>query len=180
MRKINVQAYQHEWKQLFEVEAEKLRDIFIDNAIAIHHIGSTAVTGLSAKAVIDIMIEVQHIEAVDALSNSMRALGYEVLGENGIAGRRYFQKGGNNRTHHVHVFEKGSEHIIRHLAFRDYLREHSEVAKQYGDLKQSLAQQFPKNIAAYIEGKNDVVLSIEKEAVRWYKARHSFDGLEDK
>ncbi|WP_411830965.1 GrpB family protein [Paenibacillus peoriae] len=60
----------------------------------------------------------------------MQEIGYEPKGENGITGQRFFQKGGDNRTHHVHIFQVGSNEIERHLAFRDYLREHPKAVQE--------------------------------------------------
>lgn len=84
-----------------------------------------------------------------------------------MIGRRFFQKGGNQRTHHVHVFEQGDSNVTRHLAFRDYLCSHSEVRKEYGNLKHRLAMQFPNDFDSYIEGKSQFVSEIEKKAMKW-------------
>ncbi len=92
-------------------------------------------------------------------------------GENGIPGRRYFQKGGDERTHHVHVYQEGNDEIIRHLAFRDYLREHPYAREEYGNLKERLALEFPFDVAAYIDGKDRFVKTLEAKAVEWYKQR---------
>lgn len=99
----------------------------------------------------------------------MISIGYEPKGENGICGRRYFQKGGDNRTHHVHTYELGNPEIERHLAFRDYLQANHDVAKEYGDLKKELSQRFPYDIASYIKGKEQLVVEIERNAVAWYQ-----------
>ena len=94
---------------------------------------------------------VAHIEAVDPLSAQFEALGYEVMGEFGIPGRRYFRKGGDNRTHQIHIFEQSNQYdIIRHLAVRDFLRCHPQDAKAYGELKQQLALRFPQDIEATV------------------------------
>lgn len=114
------------------------------------------------------------IERVDRFNTEMISLGYEPRGESGLPGRRYFQKGENLRTHHVHIYEKGSPEITRHLAFRDYLRANGEDAKQYGTLKLELAEQYPFDIDSYIKGKEALVQEIEKKAMEWYKKKHSF------
>jgi len=99
----------------------------------------------------------------------MVELDYESLGEYGIVGRRYFRKGGDNRTHHVHVFEETSEDIIRHLAFRDYLRIHPEVRIHYENLKVKLVNEFSDDIEGYMDGKNHFIQETEKTAMIWYK-----------
>lgn len=169
MRKVEVTPYVSEWITTFNIEAERLQLIFGMEALNVYHIGSTSVSGLSAKPVIDILIEVRNINNVDSFNKDMEELGYEVKGENGIEGRRYFQKGGNNRTHHVHVFQQGNPAVERHVAFRDYLRAHPKEAARYGQWKQTLASRFPYDIEAYIDGKNDLVLEIEKKALDWYR-----------
>ncbi|MDQ0253553.1 GrpB-like predicted nucleotidyltransferase (UPF0157 family) [Evansella vedderi] len=169
MRKVEVCAYNEAWLIMFKEEENKLANIFEDELVALHHIGSTAVRGLQAKPIIDIMPVVRDIEKVDNYNQAMIEIGYEPRGENGIPKRRYFQKGGDNRTHHVHIFQVGSEDITRHLAFREYLSTFPQVKKEYGELKQSLAQQFPYEIAAYIEGKDGFVKEMEQRALKWYQ-----------
>ena len=136
MRKVEVSPYNNRWLSMFDEEANILREIFGSQIVEIHHIGSTSVKGLNAKPVIDIMPVVKNIHKVDFFNEEMKKSGYEPMGDNGLAGRRFFHKGGNNRSHHVHVYQLGNPEIDRHLAFRDYLREHPIVATQYGDLKE--------------------------------------------
>ena len=163
-----VTEYNEDWKQKFSEEAQKIKDIFGDELIDIHHIGSTSVPGLKAKPIIDIMPVVKDIEKVDSFNDRMEDIGYECMGELGMKGRRYFRKGGDNRTHQVHVFQRDNkEDIDRHLAVRDYLRTHPDYANRYGDLKESLATQFPKNIEAYMDGKDAFVKELEKYALQW-------------
>lgn len=171
--RVIVVDYHTEWPKLFEKESQKLAAIFKDELVDIHHIGSTSVEGLAAKPIIDILPVVKSIENVDALTVKMNEIGYEVLGEFGIAGRRYFRKGENLRTHQIHVFQEDNHYVItRHLAVRDYLRVHSEKSKLYGDLKKKLANAFPDDIECYIDGKNLFVKALEEEALSWYEVKH--------
>ncbi|MBA4538447.1 GrpB family protein [Bacillus aquiflavi] len=170
MRKVEVKPYDEQWISMFETEAKKLLHIFNAEIIEIHHIGSTSVGGLKSKPIIDIMPVVKDIKQIDQFNNKMILIGYESKGENGIAGRRYFEKGGAQRTHHVHMFEIGDSQIERHLAFRDYLRIHQDVSQKYGDLKEELSKCFPDDIASYMKGKEQLVLKIERKALTWYKS----------
>ncbi|WP_239635461.1 GrpB family protein [Paenibacillus sp. H1-7] len=146
-----------------------MRSIFGQELVDIHHIGSTSVPGLKAKPIIDIMPVVKDIKQVDSFNEQMRSLGYECMGEFGMSGRRYFRKGGDNRTHQVHVFQADNEEdITRHLAVRDYLRTHSDDTQRYGELKESLARQFPRDIEAYMDGKDTFVKELETKALNWY------------
>ena len=169
MRKVEVLDYQTEWPLLFEKEKKVLHQLFQENSHVVFHIGSTAVPGLAAKPIIDLMPVVYNMHQADALNEEMEQLGYVVKGENGLPGRRYFEKGGDYRTHHVHLFQIGNQEIIRHLAFRDYLRAHPKEAQIYGQLKKENALQYPNDIAAYIESKMTVVKEIEQLALHWYK-----------
>ncbi len=104
MRKVIVKDYNPNWIGFFKEEANSLHSIFQHVLLDIHHIGSTSIPGLSAKPIIDLMPIVSDIQLVDHFNKEMKNLGYEAMGENGIIGRRYFQKGGDNRTHHVHIY----------------------------------------------------------------------------
>ena len=160
-----------QWPGMFETEANKLREVFGDELTIVHHIGSTSVPGLKAKPIIDIMPLVRNIEVVDKFNKQMIALEYEPMGEFGIPGRRYFRKGGDIQNYHVHVFQLSSRGAERHLAFRDYLREHKDDALKYGELKATLAERFPYYIEAYMDGKNDFIKDLEQKALEWYREK---------
>ncbi|WP_088102089.1 GrpB family protein [Halalkalibacter urbisdiaboli] len=169
MRKLVFTPYNQQWPSLFREEAKKIKKIFGNELIEIYHIGSTSINRLHAKPIIDMMPVVRNIKHVDLYNGAMTKLGYICKGENGIPGRRYFQKGGDIRTHHVHVYENGNPHIERHLAFRNYLREHPQEAKAYGELKRKLAECFPNDITSYIKGKEALAIDIETRALEWMR-----------
>ncbi|WP_270182332.1 GrpB family protein [Alkalihalobacillus sp. CinArs1] len=169
MRKVEVRPYDVNWPKMFKQEVTNLKCIYGNRIVTVHHIGSTSIKGLKAKPIIDLLPVVKDITEVDKFDDQMKALGYEPKGENGISGRRYFQKGGDARTHHVHIYQQNDLQIDRHLAFRDYLRVNSKLRNQYGNLKEGLSKQFPYDIASYIQGKEELVSKIEKEALNWYR-----------
>jgi len=163
-----VLPYDPKWPHQFEVAASQLKSIFQGSLLKIHHIGSTAVPHLAAKPIIDILPEVSKISSVDALNETFAALGYQALGEYGLPGRRYFRKLENKKHFvHVHTYQIGNLEIIRHLAFRDYLRSHADVANQYAKLKISLARKFPSDFEAYQQGKQAWIEAAEKIAIKW-------------
>ena len=164
---IEVVPYDTDWPNQFEEEARRIRPIFSNNFVAIHHIGSTSVPGLAAKPTIDIILEVKNIELVDHCNDAMEKLGYEAWGEYHIPGRRFFVKGEDKRTHHVHTFQTGSAEIANHLYFRDYLKSHPDEAKEYADLKIKLAEQFSHDRRGYVQNKEDYVKALEKKAMDW-------------
>ncbi|WP_426704033.1 GrpB family protein [Staphylococcus shinii] len=109
------------------------------------------------------------IEKIDDYNEVLMSLGYTSLGENGITGRRFFIKGGNPRTHHMHIFQQDNmNEINRHIAVRDYLRKHEENAREYGQLKERLAQQFPDDRQSYCDGKDAFMKKLEQDALTWY------------
>jgi GrpB-like predicted nucleotidyltransferase (UPF0157 family) len=166
-----VVPYNPDWERFFAREAQLIRGVFGDELVEIHHIGSTAVRGLQAKPVIDMLPIVRQIERVDDFNEALVRLGYEPMGELGIPGRRYFRKGGDDRTHQAHVFQADDSNIERHLAYRDYLRAHPDVAAEYGILKADLARRFPEDIYGYMDGKDTFVKRVEQDALRWYRGQ---------
>ena len=166
---IVVVDYDPLWPLLFRKEADAISRILGDNLVLIHHIGSTSVPFLAAKPIIDIMPVVKDLSGVDAVSEEFVKLGYEYLGEFGIKGRRYLRKGGQERTHQIHIFQMEDDtNILRHLAFRDYLRSHRDVAMEYAALKKDLAARFPYDIDGYCDGKDAFVKRIENLALAEY------------
>ncbi|WP_285769065.1 GrpB family protein [Peribacillus sp. SI8-4] len=173
MRKVEVVAHKKEWQSVFRDECESLEAIFGNELIKVSHIGSTAIRAILAKPVIDILAVVRSIDRIGDFTKQMERIGYEARGENGIAGRRFFSKGGNERSHHIHMFQYGHEEIARHLAFRDYMLAHPQEAEAYSQLKRRLAAEFPEDIKEYVNGKNEFIKMIDEKARRWTK---SLDG----
>src|SRR5688572_22942876 len=112
-----IRPHDPRWKDLFAAEAELLRTCLGATALDIQHIGSTAIPGIVAKPVIDVLVEARSLEDIDAHAMAMEEIGYEARGEYGIPGRRYFKKvaGASGVGSHVHAFAPGSEHIARHI-----------------------------------------------------------------
>ena len=166
---ITVLNYDPEWPLKYERERKAIAEILDGNGISIYHIGSTSVPGLAAKPIIDMMAVVRSLEKVDDARGKFSELGYEYLGEFGIAGRRYFRKGGDERTHQIHIFQADDwNNIERHLAFRDYMRTHEKERVEYAEIKTALAQRFPYDIDGYCDGKDAFVREMEKRALLEY------------
>ena len=166
---ITVLNYDPEWPLKYERERKAIAEILDGNGISIYHIGSTSVPGLAAKPIIDMMAVVRSLEKVDDARGKFSELGYEYLGEFGIAGRRYFRKGGDERTHQIHIFQADDwNNIGRHLAFRDYMRTHEKEKAEYAKIKTALAQRFPYDIDGYCDGKDAFVREMEKRALLEY------------
>lgn len=166
---VRVVPYDPTWVLAFADEAGDIRSALQHEEMEVHHMGSTAIPGMFAKPIIDILLIVPGLELLDAKVASMTALGYEAMGEFGSAGRRYFRKDAPNglRTHQVHAFEAGSAGARRHLAFRDYMRSHPEAAQEYSILKQRLAIECALSIQDYMDGKDSFVKHHESLALEW-------------
>lgn len=167
--KVIIVAHDTRWKEAFRGEKESIANALGDNAVAIHHIGSTAIPDIFAKPIIDILIEVKSLKQLDEHSSKLVQLGYEAKGEFGIPGRRYFRKNDAHeiRTHQIHAFESGDPNIARHLAFRDFMIAHPAEAQVYSNLKRRLATLRPDDIEAYIAGKDAYVKEHEAKALDW-------------
>lgn len=166
-RIVEVVPHDPNWSRQYKEEAERITNILDKEIAAIHHIGSTAIPNISAKPIIDILIEVTSIERIDSYNLLMESIGYIPKGEYGIIGRRFFTKGENPRTHHLHIFEAGNLEIERHLNFRDYMIAHQLEAEEYSQLKAQLAEKYRYDIDAYIAGKDSFIKSIDKKAGIW-------------
>ena len=169
-RRAEVVSYNSNWGEMYKEESGKIKNILNDIIIDIHHIGSTAISGIKAKPVIDILVEVKNIEEVDKYNHKMKELGYEVMGEYGIPKRRFFRKGGNNRTHHIHIFQVGNEEIERHIDFKKYLIAHPDIGRGYSKLKEKLVNRYTYDVENYTNGKSDFIKEIDRKAkLRWKK-----------
>jgi GrpB-like predicted nucleotidyltransferase (UPF0157 family) len=166
---IRVVDHDPDWVTTFEIEAERIANAVGAAAVRLHHIGSTAIPQIKAKPVIDILLEVTSLGAIDEKASLLEALGYEAKGEFGIPGRRYFRlnDSGGTRTHQVHAFEAGAPDVRRHVAFRDYLRAHPSIADEYGALKERFANAHPHDMTAYVNGKDTFVKEHERRALLW-------------
>ena len=174
VRIVEVVPYNPDWPQQFSQESARLQEIIGPNVVAMHHIGSTAIPGLSAKPTIDILIEVKSFEALDVCDQDIIEIGYQSKGENGVEGRRYFQKlDGERHLYHLHAFQAGHPEVERHLNFRDYLRAHKDEARAYQDLKVHLSGVFRYAAPEYTSAKTGFINAVNQKAAAW---RRGCDG----
>ena len=174
MSRLVMFEYDPKWPRMFKEEASQLASIWGNQSIAIHHIGSTSVPGLRAKPIIDILVIIKNNSLIEKYDDEMIELGYRPRGEcldaivPGTPGRFYYSKDINGiRTHQAHVMQNGHFDIKQKLDFRDYLRAHPDVAKEYAELKTRLIEQNTKGIFEYIEGKDKFVKDCIAKAAIW-------------
>ncbi len=161
-------AYDPTWPTRFETAACELRETVGALLVAIEHVGSTAVPGLAAKPIIDMMAFVPRFVDGFTTVTPLVARGWESLGEYGIPGRHYFRRRrGGRATHHLHMFGVDPQHPRPEIVFRDYLRLHADVAAEYATLKSALAARHRNDREAYTEGKTAFI----REALRRAGAR---------
>jgi GrpB-like predicted nucleotidyltransferase (UPF0157 family) len=171
MDEVEIVNYDPRWPELFDEEAKRLRAILDPSLIVgLEHFGSTAVPGLSAKPIIDILIAVSSLaDARASFVEALRNLDYVYWADNPKQDRMFFVKGmppfGSRRSHHVHVTEPDGE-MWQRLAFRDYLRAHPEQAQTYERLKRRLAAEHQADREAYTDAKSAYVESVMRKAMQ--------------
>lgn len=172
MRKTEIVPWTKDWGESYNQEANILKEIFRNELLDIFHIGSTSIQCIGyAKPIIDILIVVHTIEKVDLFADKMQSIGYVARGEYGIAGRRYFPKGLDKRTHHVHIYQQGHENIEKHLSFKTYLLNNPDIAQEYGDLKMKLASKYSDDTHLYQKGKEAFVNKLVIQSLQWTRKR---------
>ncbi len=155
------------WPARFEAEAAAIRSVLGERfTYAVHHVGSTAVPGLAAKPIIDIVLEVADRACWASLVEPFQGLGYVYWDTNPDTSKMFFVKGkppfGTGRTHHLHVHTPDAVADI--LRFRDHLIAHPEEAARYEALKRELAARFPKDRDGYTKAKREFVHAVLRDA----------------
>lgn len=155
-----ITPYDPAWPHQFETEAARLKPVFGSAALEIHHIGSTAVPGLTAKPEIDILIIVRDNNVAETVASSLAGLGYRRGGDLS-PGHGFFKRDNNGvRTHKLHVCITGHPKALEMLKFRDHLRQDHKARNAYGHLKLQLEQENTRGIAEYLRGKEPYIQRI--------------------
>jgi GrpB-like predicted nucleotidyltransferase (UPF0157 family) len=165
---VEVMDYNPHWPKIFGKEKRQVLNAIGNKVVAIEHVGSTAVPGLGAKPIIDIMVGLRNLSDAKHCIKPLERIGYEYVPEYeaSMPERRYFRKGPNepNKHYHLHMVEHGGEFWKRHLLFRDYLRTHPDTASEYYALKRQLATRYRLNREAYTYAKTFFIESIVSKA----------------
>ena len=158
--------YDAAWRRRFEELRTCLAAALGTLEVVIEHMGSTAVPGLAAKPVIDVMVGVPDVEDESSYVAGIERCGVSLRSSD--AGHRYFRPlSPLPRTVQVHVVDAGSEWHRRHVLFRDYLRAHPDAVAAYGDLKKALARAYRTDRLAYNAAKTDFILDHMEFAETW-------------
>ncbi|HSA26755.1 MAG TPA: GrpB family protein [Phycisphaerae bacterium] len=181
---VAVIPYDPRWPELFEQERNRLLACLpADLVRRIEHFGSTAVPGLCAKPIVDVLVEVTCLDQTRRrIAPILEAQGYDYFwrpswGDDTPPFYAWFIRRNPNgaRTHHVHMVEPHFEHWDR-LLFRDYLIEHPHVAREYGELKRQLADTHPNDRIAYTRAKGDFIVRTTEQARKYYARRNASPG----
>ena len=159
--------YDPRWPSLFEDERERLVRLFPTQFLDIQHFGSTAIPGMPAKPIIDLLAGVESMPVADSLVEPLLSSNYTTSAEFNatLIDRRWFMRWANGRrTHHLHVVVFGETEWRRRLRFRDVLRSNAELAHRYALLKEELATQHIIDREAYTRAKSEFVLSVVGDA----------------
>lgn len=173
---VTVEKFSTEWLSWFEELCSFLIPKLGPNVIRIEHMGSTAIPGMVAKPIIDFDV-VLRISDFDSVRTRLEAIGYFHQGDLGIPEREAFVLNNlevKNRLppHHLYVCDIHSKELHRHIAFREYLREHPEDAMEYSELKVRLVKEHSGDRESYISGKDYLVNEILEKALRWYNGKN--------
>ncbi len=163
---INVVPYEECWQQLFSEEQQHLQGTLGDTIVDIQHIGSTAVPGLAAKPIIDMLVGLHTLQLTIEPIAVLGTLGYEYLGEASVPGRLYLRKR-YPHAFNLHIVQWGSKLWTNNLLLRDFLRTHPDEAERYGQHKQELATSGIRTLLAYSEKKRVVIAELLRRAQAW-------------
>ncbi|MBZ4221038.1 GrpB family protein [Bacillus wiedmannii] len=168
-QRITIEEYNIKWESEFNKLQTIINDAMEELVLSVEHVGSTAVKGLVSKPILDIDIVIEDYEIFHEVVTKLEAIGYYHQAEWSFKGREAFGRKdafvpwhGESTVwmeHHLYVCDKNSEELRKHIAFRDYLREHKDVAAEYGCLKEELARES-KNRFSYSEGKTAFITNI--------------------
>ena len=157
------------WAAMAKAEAARLASAVAPVPLEIHHIGSTAIPGVPAKPIVDLLGVAPSLAALDRVRDAIEALGYDWRGEYGLVGRRYCTLSDPEtgvRRIHLHAYGNGAPSILRHLAFRDHLRANPALAADYAGVKARCAARHPFDGHAYTRCKSAWIARIEAQAIR--------------
>lgn len=167
---LQILPYNPRWMVEFAAERDRIAHLIGDLAVRIEHNGSTAVPGLAAKPIIDIQISVNQLQPIRGYAEPLATLGYVHVPHVDDAFCPFFHRPSQwPHTYHVHVVEAGGREERRGLAFRDFLREHRDVAHEYAALKHTLAASSDAGSAdsreAYADAKREFIERIVEVAL---------------
>jgi GrpB-like predicted nucleotidyltransferase (UPF0157 family) len=160
---VRIVEYDAAWPERFQALAQRATAALGDLVLSVEHVGSTSVPGLAAKPVIDLDVVVRP-EDVERAIQRLAGIGYVHRGELGIPGRHAFRPPPGEAKHHLYLCMAGSAGLRDHLLFRDHLRAHSDVTREYADLKRGLAEAHGADRDGYQQAKRAFIDAVTRRA----------------
>ena len=168
---VRIVDYDPRWPERAAEEIGRVEEALGGVAARVEHVGSTAVPGLAAKPIVDLLVAVSMTTPSAPYVGPLEGLGYLFAPDPESPDFHFFGLPAERpRAYNLHVCVAGSEDEVRHLALRDYLRSHSDEVARYAALKREVAARHPQDRLAYIEGKTDYVAALESRAFAWARA----------
>ncbi|KJK23062.1 hypothetical protein UB46_17970 [Burkholderiaceae bacterium 16] len=166
--KVELLLHDPQWAEQATAEGQALIAAIGPCVLAVHHVGSTAIPRIRTKPVLDLIPVVSSLSDLDQHRGELERLGYAWWGELGLPGRRYCTKtdpGSMRRLVQLHCYAEGSPEVVRHLAFRDYLRQNADVAPAYDQEKARCRRLYPNDSHAYGDCKDAWIREVETRAL---------------
>ncbi len=156
---MDLQTYTKKWADMYRSEQQALKALFNDELVAIEHIGSTAISKIKSKPIIDTAIIFREFGEANNYIDRLRELGYEYSPERSSSERYFFSKG-NPAQYHLSIANPETSYLQRQVAFRDHLIDHPDIAKEYEALKLDLIKKYPSGKKEYSYGKNEFIAKV--------------------
>lgn len=158
---VELEEFNENWRDEYLEEEKLLKKILGDRVVSIHHVGSTAIKGLMAKPIIDILMVVNSLDIILEFEELLKDYDYTNRGTQGVLDRYLFVKGPEDaRTHYVHIVLPKSNTYYNQILFRDYLNRYPEYIKKYCELKQELALKYANDRKMYTASKNGFITNV--------------------
>ncbi|ELZ83431.1 Glutamate-rich protein grpB [Haloferax gibbonsii ATCC 33959] len=169
---VELAAHDPRWREAYEREVERLRPRLGGagggDSVRFEHVGSTAVPGLAAKPILDLLVLVSDLDDAEGVARALEAAGYEERPDDDVPDRRFFVRGPpERRTHYLSVTEVGSDCHREQVTFRDALRADDDLAAEYERHKRRLAEAHPDDRSRYTNAKASFVESVLDDAASW-------------
>ena len=166
---VELEEYNDNWVNEYLEEEKLLKELLGDRIVSIHHVGSTAIKGLKAKPIIDMLMVVNSFDIILELDEILKEYGYTNKGAQGVMDRYLFVKGPEDaRTHYVHIVLPKSTTYYNQILFRDYLNKYPEYVVKYCELKQELARKYANDRKMYTASKSEFINSVIELAKEEY------------